>query len=528
MGHGVAFLPGVSRNSLPAAPRGLDLVTWELPEGLLVADRTGPAGAVRFGAAFAPAHARSEWFLVRASRSGGHPAPTADALAEFGRVHFMGTTAAVVEVPADRLEAFYARGFAIRHIALTPVPPDRRSTPSARAFVTAAAATDTALKRAFVDSLSQPKFNQLIQEISGYTVFWFNGQLRSIPSRYYNTAGKNLAGDYLKSKLEAWGYAAAFDTFLVGGVTCRNIVGTKTGVSAPDEIFVVGGHYDCMPATSSNCHGAEDNGSGTSLVMELARISRHRQFDRTVQFALFDSEEQGMNGSEHFVADAVAAGRDIVGAIAVDMVTWYQGNFGLHIEGETAWEPLMSAMQANVTRYTPCVYVKDYYSWGSDHVSFQDAGIPAFLAIDYDYEDYPYYHTANDTWPHIQVTAPLGIQIARAAAATLADEAGLRPDLTAVPPDAISAPSLTARPNPFNPLVTVTFALARPASAEVAVYDLAGRQVAMLRRGALPSGPQRVIWNGRDDHGRAAPSGAYVCRLRIPSGSSSVKLVLTR
>jgi hypothetical protein len=185
-------------------------------------------------------------------------------------------------------------------------------------------------------------------------------------------------------------------------------------------------------------------------------------------------------------------------------------------------------MAANVTAYTPCSYVKDYYSWGSDHVPFQQAGYPAFLAIDYDYEAYPYYHQTTDTWSRIQSTAPLGLQITRAAAATLADLAGLRADLTGVPPTPAAPPRLLAWPNPFNPRVTVAFNLATPAAGEIAIYDLAGRRLRTLASGDLPAGEQRRTWDGRDDHGRLLPSGVYLCRLRTATETVNLKLDLAR
>lgn len=544
-GAGVAFLPGATRDAVAPSPPSLDLLTWELPDGLLVADRLGPAGAMRLGSALPRAWSDAEWFVVRA-RADATPARAIPAgaaadrglretLARHGAVHDAGATAFVIEVPRARLDGFFAAGFRCQRIDLAPPPvaaspaaasPAAAARDAGRAPL-AAAAVDTALKRAFVDQLSGPAFNQLIQEISGYATFYYQGTLRQVRTRHYNQAAKNLAADYLASKLIGYGYAVEFDTFLVNSVVCRNVIATKPGRTWPGEHVVVGGHYDSMPSGTTS-PGAEDNASGTSLVMEIARVAANRQFDRTVQFVLFDSEEQGLNGSEHFVAEAVAAGRTITGAVIADMVAWHDRVFGLHIEGQSAWEELMQTMAANVGKYTPCSYVKDYYSWGSDHVPFQQAGIPAFLAIDYDYESYPYYHQTGDTWLRIQQTAALGLQITRAAAATLADVAGLWPDLSGVTPAAAPPPALAAWPNPFNPRVTVAFHLDAPARGEVAMYDLAGRRVRTLAGGELPAGETRLVWDGRDGRGREMPSGTYLCRLRAEGRTATLKLNLAR
>jgi hypothetical protein len=264
--------------------------------------------------------------------------------------------------------------------------------------------------------------------------------------------------------------------------------------------------------------------------MEIARISADRQFERTVQFVLFDAEEQGLRGSLHFVAEAVGQGRDIIAAITADMVAYYETDYGVIIEGQAAWEWLMTAMAENVDDYTDLAHRKDYYSWGSDHVSFQQAGIAAFLAIDWNWSDYPYYHRTTDTWSRIASTAPIGLQIARASAATLADVAGLLPQATPRRRRRLSPlpPILTAHPNPFNPRTTLTFSLAAPSTGELAIYDLTGRKLATLAAGAFAAGSHTWTWDGLDHDGRALPSGVYLGRLQTAAAATSAKLNLVR
>ena len=74
---------------------------------------------------------------------------------------------------------------------------------------------------------------------------------------------------------------------------------TKIGTTRPDEMYIVGGHMDG--------HGwgeaANDDGSGTALVMELARIfsSPDVQTERSIRFALWNNEETGLNGARAYV-----------------------------------------------------------------------------------------------------------------------------------------------------------------------------------------------------------------------------------
>ena len=127
---------------------------------------------------------------------------------------------------------------------------------------------------AFVALFDEAAFQQVLREISGAVSFIHDGSPRGVKTRYHDSADKNLVGDYLFEKLVGYGYTVEFDDFIYNGTPCRNLVATKTGVTSPDEYVVVGGHYDStseQPAALAP--GAEDNGSGSSLVMEVARMA---------------------------------------------------------------------------------------------------------------------------------------------------------------------------------------------------------------------------------------------------------------
>ncbi len=88
---------------------------------------------------------------------------------------------------------------------------------------------------------------------------------------------------------------------------------------------------------------------------------------------------------------------------------------------------------------------------------------------------------------------------------------------------------LPSRPNPFNPMTEVRFEVGEPGLIEVTVHDVAGRLVTCLQPGAvLAAGPYRRSWDGRNDAGRAMPSGTYLVKLRADDGIQSQKLTLVR
>ncbi len=111
------------------------------------------------------------------------------------------------------------------------------------------------------------------------------------------------------------------------------------------------------------------------------------------------------------------------------------------------------------------------------------------------------------------------------------DNVVLREDEDVSVPDASTLADAALRqnyPNPFNPQTRIEFALDRAMPVELAVYDVAGRQVSSLVRADLPAGEHTVTWDGRTDRGNAAPSGQYRYVLTTPSGQTSRSMVLLK
>ena len=89
-----------------------------------------------------------------------------------------------------------------------------------------------------------------------------------------------------------------------------------------------------------------------------------------------------------------------------------------------------------------------------------------------------------------------------------------------------ASPEVRAHPNPFNPQTSIVFSLPSAQTIEAAIYDLAGRRVRTLYRGALGQGEQRLLWRGQDEADRRAPAGVYLVRIRGDRWQSSVKVTL--
>ena len=82
-------------------------------------------------------------------------------------------------------------------------------------------------------------------------------------------------------------------------------------------------------------------------------------------------------------------------------------------------------------------------------------------------------------------------------------------------PGALGLHLMAARPNPFNPRTTISFAVESAGHLALDVWDASGRRVRRLVDAAFPAGEHRVVWDGLDDHGRAVASGSYYYALSV-------------
>jgi hypothetical protein len=108
----------------------------------------------------------------------------------------------------------------------------------------------------------------------------------------------------------------------------------------------------------------------------------------------------------------------------------------------------------------------------------------------------------------------------------LAGPTGVAGSLAGTP--APSPLRISADPNPFVLGLSFSVEIPQAGPARLAVYDVRGRQVALLHEGGLERGPHRIGWDGRNDSGEALGSGVYFLRLESGRSSAVRKVVRTR
>ncbi|MBA4370635.1 MAG: hypothetical protein C0418_03535 [Coriobacteriaceae bacterium] len=216
------------------------------------------------------------------------------------------------------------------------------------------------------------------------------------------TAERKALG-YAANQLKSWGYAVRWQTVtLPGGRTSRNIYAERRGRSA--DVVLLGAHIDSKYPSP----GANDNATGASVLLELARDVASMTPEPTLRFVLFGAEEMSGRtdenahhyGSRQYVAALSPAARQRIAAmVSVDMVG-YGTVFNVRSmrRGPQTAVRSLQAYGSSVGR--PLVFRLDSGASGwSDHEPFELAGIPAAWV---QWRSDPAIHTARDTAAHIQ------------------------------------------------------------------------------------------------------------------------------
>lgn len=172
-----------------------------------------------------------------------------------------------------------------------------------------------------------------------------------------------------------------------------NVVGEIPGTTKPDEYVILGGHLDSWDLGT----GATDNGAGSIAVLEAARLLKAAGIkpERTIRFILFGGEEQGLLGSRAYVAAHKELMPKISGVFVLDTGTGKVRGIGT--QGNEAVIPIFQQI-LNPLKPVGVWYVNDRIQIGTDHLSFETAGVPgfAFFQDAIQYKEWTH-HTQTDT-----------------------------------------------------------------------------------------------------------------------------------
>jgi Zn-dependent M28 family amino/carboxypeptidase len=242
------------------------------------------------------------------------------------------------------------------------------------------------------------------------------------PRNVYTPDKLDAASKYIRRFWEKAGYEVETQTFSVQDVPCHNLIVDISGQSKPDEIVVVGAHYD----TVSWAPGANDNGSAVAALLELSRLFSTQTVGRTVRFVAFTNEEPPFfkthsMGSFVYAKACKEREENIAAMVCLETIGYYRdqpktqkypvpfrffypdtGNF-VAVVGNLSSKPLVKTFTRHFMEESdfPVECVATFgcitgIDW-SDQWSFWQCGYPAIMITDTALFRYPYYHTSEDT-----------------------------------------------------------------------------------------------------------------------------------
>jgi hypothetical protein len=232
----------------------------------------------------------------------------------------------------------------------------------------------------------------------------------------------SAVADYIADTFAALGYQPEDEPYLCRGMAVRNLVAEKRGALHPEDIVVLGAHYDSVHGSP----GANDNGSGVAALLELARVLSREDLPCTVRYVAFVNEEQPFAfspemGSLVHARAARARGARIRAMLSLETIGYYsdvpgsqqypfplprfypeRANFigfvGNLRSRALVWEALRAFRRHSVFPSEGAALPGWVTGVGwSDHWSFWQAGYPAIMVTDTAFFRYPYYHSAGDT-----------------------------------------------------------------------------------------------------------------------------------
>ena len=255
---------------------------------------------------------------------------------------------------------------------------------------------------------SRASEGKIWQEFSGDKALAHVQRLVDVGPHPAGSEAIEKARDYVEGQLRQFGWQVTRQAFTDdtprGKIHFVNLIARFPGSTSPSFLFC--SHYDTKSFATIRFVGANDGGSSTGLLLELARVlGQHASVAGSVELAFFDGEEayenfsetDGLYGSRYFARQLQSeGGRRFRGGILFDMIG--DRSLGITLPADSP-----AAMARDLFAAAEALKLRKYFSYLDrdlidDHAPLNAAGIPTIDVIDFDYR---WWHTADDTMDKI-------------------------------------------------------------------------------------------------------------------------------
>jgi len=261
----------------------------------------------------------------------------------------------------------------------------------------------TQTKQNIVDLINEVEQDNIENSIRYMQQYW----------RGAKTPEALIVQNWLVNRFESYGYDMNEDIgvhyFTINSqhLDAGNVVVVKRGTEFPDEYIMITSHYDHSSWDSPAGPGADDNASGTSGVLECARLLKNFPTKRSIMFVPFNAEEYWMLGSGPFAKKCATENMNIIAHFNMDMIGWFppeNPNTIMASGYSYISKALFEYYEKTANTYIPSIptiRLSAGDSYGGDHMSFNAYEYPSLYIGDIEYHDkHPCYHKPCDTLGH--------------------------------------------------------------------------------------------------------------------------------
>lgn len=243
----------------------------------------------------------------------------------------------------------------------------------------------------------------ILSAINPDSVKMFISGLQNLGTRYALAPNRDKVAEWIKQKYISMGFAdVVIDSFLFNETWQKNIIATLPGKNN-NEVCIIGGHYDSITyeRPESTAPGADDNASGTTAALEIARVMKSKKFipECTIKFINFAAEEFGLYGSKDLADKYLKTSLTLKLMINADMISYssqplFSSKVAInYYKGSESWLLMASQMVQKFSKLTPIN--GEINSYSSDSYTFWNKG---FQVVYFSEDEFsPYYHSVADT-----------------------------------------------------------------------------------------------------------------------------------
>jgi hypothetical protein len=286
------------------------------------------------------------------------------------------------------------------------------------------------------------------------------------------------AENWITSRYQSLGYTdIQLQPFTYSAGTSNNIIVTKTGTLYPNTYLIIDAHYDTINGTGTN-----DNGSGTVLIMEMARLLKDIDTEYSIKFIHFSGEEDGLIGSNYYVNNTVIPqNMDIKLVFNIDEVGGLAGtnNDTIVCERDLS-SPSSNNAASNVFTNSLATLIELYsnlnteisYAYASDYIPFENNG--EIITGLYEKNETPYAHTANDLLVNMDV--PYLYQVTKGSIGAALEFSGAYETLS-LEEESNLENLIKITPNPSDNFLNISFSKPLEHATDFKLIDMQGKQV---------------------------------------------------